>query len=89
MRTVHHLVILLALTARSVAAVALRKSTTDRIACKPFPWKRGFLRMLTTITPSALTHTPERFGFFGREKVCREACASRMGNRGPEDLFSS
>ncbi|KAN0129143.1 hypothetical protein V8E53_013014 [Lactarius tabidus] len=69
MRTIHHLVILLALTARSATAVAfkfnVRISTKDRL--------------------TALSHTPEGVGFFGREKVC-EACAPvvrvlRLGNQ--------
>ncbi|KAH9053124.1 hypothetical protein EDB87DRAFT_1653487 [Lactarius vividus] len=45
------------------------------------------LRVSTKDRVSALTHTPERLGFFGREKVCshREACASIAGSRGSED----
>lgn len=41
------------------------------------PWK------LTTL---ALTHTPERVGFFGRETGCsrREACESILENQGSE-----
>ncbi|KAI9450467.1 hypothetical protein BJY52DRAFT_1419533 [Lactarius psammicola] len=66
MRTIHLLVILLALIARNAVAVPLRVSTKDRL--------------------TALTHSPERVGFFGREKVCsrREACASIVGSRSSE-----
>jgi hypothetical protein len=70
MRTIHLLVILLALTARNTAAAALRTTTKDRITGKFFPWEPDTLCVLTLATTSlALTHTPERVGFFGRNNL--------------------
>jgi hypothetical protein len=67
MRTIHLLVILLALTARNATAAALRTTIKDRITGKFSPWKTDIFCVLTlATTSSALTHTPERVGFFGR-----------------------
>ena len=70
MRTVHLLAILLALTAGNAAAVPLQTSVKERLTGKFFLSKIYTLCVLTLTTTSlALTHTPERVGFFGRTSV--------------------